>query len=147
MLVRTRPYRPALALDRSFDRVFDQLTSSFFAPAVRTPVVDASWHEGSLVLTVDLPGTPADQLGVSVSGRTLTISAKSETASWERSLRLGEALDPEQVSASYVDGRLTVTVGAVAKPEPRTIEISAGTPEAIAESAETQPENGTSDNA
>jgi HSP20 family protein len=146
MLVRTRPYRPALTFDRSFDRAFDQLTSSFFTNVKRTPVVDASWHDSSLVLTVDLPGTPADQLGVAVSGRTLTISAKGETSSWERSLRLGEALDPEQVSASYVDGRLTVTVAAVTKPESRTIEISAGAPEAIAESPEAQPENGTSDN-
>jgi HSP20 family molecular chaperone IbpA len=145
MLVRTRPYRPALAFDRSFDRAFDQLTSSFFSTVKRTPVVDASWHDGSLVLTADLPGTPADQLDVSVSGRTLTISAKSDTSSWERSLRLGEALDPEQVSASYVDGRLTVTVAGVAKPEPRAIEISSSAPEAISEPP--QPENGTSDNA
>jgi HSP20 family protein len=145
MLVRTRPYRPTFAVDRSFDRTFDQLTSSFFSTVKRTPIVDASWHDGGLALTVDLPGTPADQLDVSVSGRTLTISAKSDTSSWERSLRLGEALDPEHVSASYVDGRLTVTVGAFAKPEPRAIEIS--TPEAISATEPDQPENGTSDNA
>jgi len=148
MLVRTRPYRPAFSFDRSFDRAFDQLTNSFFVNAARTPIVDASWHDGSLVLAVDLPGTPADQVGVSVSGRTLTVSSKSEHSSWERSLRLGAALDPEQVSASYVDGRLTVTVAAAAQPEARTIEISTTAPEAIeaAEAPEGQPENGTSDN-
>lgn len=155
MLVRTRPYRPAFAFDRSFDsfdRAFDQLTSSFFTNAKRTPVVDASWQDGSLVLAVDLPGTPAEQVGVSVSGRTLTLSVKGESSVWERSLRLGAALDPEQVSASYVDGRLTVTVApaAAAQPEPRTIEISTTAPEGIAPAeapAEAQPENGTSDNA
>ncbi len=155
MLVRTRPYRPALAFDRSFDRVFDQLTSSFVTNAPRTPVVDASWHDGNLVLTVDLPGTPAERIGVSVSDRILTLSAKGEANSWERSLRLGSALDPEQVSASYVDGRLTVTVAAAAKPEARTIEIATSAPEAIevagdaveASVSEDQPENGTNDNA
>jgi HSP20 family molecular chaperone IbpA len=149
MLVRTRPYRPAFGFDRSFDRAFDQLTSSFFVNVARNPIVDASWHDGNLVLAVDLPGTPADQVGVSVSGRSLTLSTKSEQSSWERSLRLGAALDPEQVSATYVDGRLTVTVGAAVQPEARTIEISTSAPEAIeaAEAPEGQPENGTSDNA
>jgi HSP20 family protein len=159
MLVRTRPHRPAFAFDRSFesfDRAFDQLTSSFFTNVKRTPVVDASWQDGNLVLAVDLPGVPAEQVGVAVSGRTLTLSVKGESSVWERSLRLGAALDPEHVSASYVDGRLTVTVAAATQPEPRTIEVSTSAPEAIAaetpaaesaEPAEAQPENGTSDNA
>jgi HSP20 family molecular chaperone IbpA len=150
MLVRTRPYRPAFSFDRSLDRAFGQLTSSFFTNVARTPVVDAGWHDGNLVLTVDLPGTPADQVGVSVSDRTLTLSAKGEHGSWERSMRLGAALDPEQTSATYVDGRLTVTVAGAAQPEARTIEISTSAPEAIeaaeSEAGESQPENGTSDN-
>ena len=63
-------------------------------------------------------------------------------------VRLGTALDPEQVSASYVDGRLTVTVGAVPAAQPRRVEISTTPAPAIEASAEdAQPENGTSDNA
>ena len=153
MLVRTRPYRPSFAYDRSFDRTFDQLTSSFFANVKRSPVVDASWHDGNLVLAVDLPGTPAEHVNVAVSGRTLTIKVADEHSSWERSLRLGAALDAEQVTANHVDGRLTVTVAAAAQPEARTIEISTNVPEAIEASSETpeapeaQPENGTSESA
>jgi HSP20 family molecular chaperone IbpA len=152
MLVRTRPYRPAFAFDRSFDRAFDQLTSSFFTSVARTPVVDASWHDGSLVLAVDLPGTPAEHVAVDVAGRTLTIKVTDEHRSWERSLRLGAALDAEQVSASYVDGRLTVTVAPAAQPEARTIEIATTAPAAIEASTEAiepdaQPENGTSETA
>jgi len=156
MLVRTRPFNPAF--DRRVDRAFDQLASSFVAGTTRrSPVVDAAWQDGSLVLTVDLPGTPGDAVGVAVAGRTLTLSATTPRLSWERSVRLGAALDPDQVSASYVDGRLTVTVGAVAAAEPRTIEIST-TPapaievevaadEASASESDDQPENATSDNA
>src|SRR5215211_7865814 len=139
MLIRTRPYRPLVldrSFDRSFDRPFEQLTSSFFSTVKRTPVVDAAWRDGDLVLSVDLPGVPVDQVGVSVSGRTLTLSAKTEHSSWERSMSLGAALDPEQVSASYVDGRLTVTVGATAQPEARTIEISTTAPAAEIEAGE-----------
>ena len=153
MLVRTRPFNPA------FDRRFDQLASSLVTGTTRrSPVVDAAWQDGSLVLTADLPGTPGDAIGVAVTGRTLTVSATTPQLAWERSVRLGAALDPEQVSASYVDGRLTVTVGAVAAAESRTIEISTTPAPAIevevaadesVEAAESsdQPENGTSDNA
>ena len=150
MLVRTRPYRPSLAFDRSFDRTFDQLTSSFFTNVKRTPVVDASWQDGNLVLAVDLPGTPAEHVGIAVSGRTLTIKVAGEQSAWERSLRLGAALDAEQVAANYVDGRLTVTVAAAAQPEARTIEVSTSAPAAIeagTEAPEGQPENGTSETA
>ena len=143
MLIRTRPF----TFDRTFDRAFDQLTSSLLTSGRRAPVVDAGWKDGALVLTVDLPGTPGDAVDVSVAGRTLTLSAKVAEATWERSIRLGAALDPEQVSANYVDGRLTVTVGAVAAAEPRRIEISSTPVPAIETVDEVQPENGTSDNA
>ena len=150
MLVRTRPYRPSFAFDRSFDRTFDQLTSSFFTNVKRTPVVDASWQDGTLVLAVDLPGTPAEHVGVGVAGRTLTITVADEHSSWERSLRLGATLDAEQVAANYVDGRLTVTVAAAAQPAARSIEVSTNAPEAIeasTEAPEGQPGNGTSETA
>ena len=152
MLVRTRPYRPAFALDRSFDRTFDQLTSSFFTNVKRTPVVDASWQDGNLVLAVDLPGIPSEHVAVDVAGRTLTIKVTDDHSSWERSLRIGAALDAEQVTANYVDGRLTVTVAPAAQPEARTIEISTSAPAAIAaesveEAPEAQPEDGTSESA
>ena len=153
MLVRTRPVHPAF--DRSFDRVFDQLTRSFPVQARRSPVVDATWQDGAFVLTVDLPGTPADQVDVAVSGRTLTLSVGDGETSWERRVRLGAMLDADQVSATYLDGRLTVTVAASTPVEARRIEVST-TPAAVvttestdvAESSdEDQPENGTSDNA
>ena len=154
MLVRTRPPRPAVAFrtfDRSFDRVFEQLTSTFTS-APRTPVVDAAWHDGDLVLTVDLPGVAADQVAVSVAGRTLTLSATTEHSSWERSVTIGAALDAESVTAQHVDGRLTVTIAAAAKPAVRTIEVATApaaieTGESETDAVEAQPENGTSDNA
>ena len=140
MLIRTRPFNPVL--DRRIDRAFDQLTSSLLAPTRRTPVVDAAWDDGSLVLTVDLPGVPADAVDVAVAGRTLSLSAQTADHSWERSLRLGAALDPEQVTATYADGRLTVTVGAAASAERRRIEITTTPVPVVADQAE----NGTSDN-
>ena len=80
----------------------------------RPPVVDASWVDGNFQLTVDLPGTPEDAITVDVAGRTLHLAVNTDSLQWTRSIRLGAALDPEQVSARYVHGRLTVTVGAAA---------------------------------
>ncbi len=127
MLVRTRPFNPVF--DRHpLDRLFDQ----------RTPAVDAAWKDGALVLTADFPGTPADAVDVSVTDRVLTISVTTDELSWKRSVKLGTAVDPEQVSARYADGRLTVTAAAVAAAEPRRVEIQVSTGD--------QPEIATSDN-
>ena len=53
MLVRTRPFHPVF--DQPVDRVFDQLSRSFLTTSRRTPTIDASWTDGWLVLTTDLP--------------------------------------------------------------------------------------------
>ncbi len=126
MMIVQRPYLTArsAAFDRSaIDRVFSQLTRELFTPARRTPVVDAGWNEGSLVLTVDLPGVPADQVAVDVAEGTLTVSATLDGERWQRSVRLGASLDGDRAEARYVDGRLTVTVPEVAKAAPRALVI------------------------
>ena len=67
----------------------------------------------------------------------------------ERSITVGDALDPEKVSARYMDGRLTVVIGATEKPEVRRIEISTTAPAAAAiesTSSDAQPANDTTDN-
>jgi len=139
MLIRTRSF-PSFPTFDSIDRAFEDLTSAFFAVSPRTPVVDASWHDGDLHLTVDLPGVPAERVQVAVAGRTLTIAADLDHGRWERSMTIGNALDPERVTASHVDGRLTVVVGATAKPEVRRIEISTSAPAALGRgAAEDQP--------
>ena len=68
-------------------------------------------------------------MDVSVAGRVLSVAVKTDTLSWHRRLTLGANLDPEQVTAQYADGRLTVVVGPVAEAQVRQIEIAtAGAP-------------------
>lgn len=121
------------SIDRNIDRAFEQLTSSFFDSRRQAgPAVDGVWHDDAYVLTVDLPGVPADGVSVEVTGATLGLSATTDTMEWHRSLRLGGRLDPEKVTANHLDGRLTVRIGTVDEPEARTITIdTAPTPEAI----------------
>ncbi len=111
------------AFDSSFDRAFEQLTQSFLEPRRRLPAVDASWVDGSLVLTADLPGIPSEAVSVDVAGRALTIGVRTDELQWERTVQLGTSVDPDKVSARHVDGRLTVTVGAVDTPEVRRVAI------------------------
>jgi HSP20 family molecular chaperone IbpA len=119
----SRSWPVARTFDSSFDRAFEQLTQSFFEPRRRVAAVDASWVDGSLVLTADLPGVPSEAVTVNVAGRALTIGVQTEELQWERTVQLGTSVDPDKVSARHVDGRLTVTVGAVDAPEVRPIAI------------------------
>jgi HSP20 family molecular chaperone IbpA len=119
----SRSFPVVRAFDSSFDRAFEQLTQSFIEPRRRVPAVDAGWLDGSLVLTADLPGVPSEAVTVNVAGRALTIGVRTDELQWERTVQLGNSVDPDKVSARHVDGRLTVKVGAVDAPEVREVAI------------------------
>jgi HSP20 family protein len=127
-------------LDRSLDRAFDQLTSQLFDPRRRVPTVEGRWNDGSLVLVVDLPGVPADAVSVEVSGRTLTLGARTDSLDWSRQVELGTSLDPDKVAARHLDGRLTVTIGQVDAPATRTVAIDTN-PVPIDASIEASPDD------
>jgi len=137
MLVRHR--HPIYTLDRVFDRVFDngfdtafeQLTNSLMSRRHVGPIVDGAWKDDQYVLTVDLPGVPAEAVSVEVAGNVLKLGVTTDQLEWTRSLTLGSRLDPEKVTAQHVDGRLTVRVGSVDSPATRRIEIDT-TPEPAA---------------
>ena len=106
------------------DRVFSELANSFSDTPAFGPAMRADWNdEGEYVLTVDLPGVPAEAVSVEVTGNTLRLAAMSNDSEWSRTLRIGGSLDPEKVAARYVDGRLTVKIGKVDQPEARRVEI------------------------
>ncbi len=122
MIVRHRT--PIATFDRSFDRAFEQITNSFFDSRRQLgPMVDGAWHDDEYVLTVDLPGVPAEAVNVEVAGTTLTLSANTDTMEWQRSLRLNGRLDPESIRANHVDGRLTVRISTFDEPQARRVEI------------------------
>ena len=139
MIVRS----PLSALDRSFDRTFDQLTAGLLTTpmARRRPLPEVRAHHDdtdrdALVLTVDLPGVSADAVTVEVAGRSLTLGVDTEALQWSRSLQLGPALDPDKVTARHLDGRLTVRIGSVDAPETRTITIDTDPAPALSQSGD-----------
>lgn len=128
--------------DRSVDRAFEQLTNSFFETRrAAGPVVDGAWRDHEYVLTVDLPGVPADAVSVDVSGDTLLLSASTDSLTWQRSLRLGGRLDTNKVQALHLDGRLTVRIGTLDEPEARSIAIDTSAPEPAIEATTSDDES------
>ena len=141
MLVRHRTYNPAFTptFDRPLDRAFEQLTNSFFDTRRSDgPVIDGAWLDDEYVLTVDLPGVPAEAVTVEVTGTNLTLGATTDSLEWKRSVRLGGRLDPDKVHARHLDGRLTVRIVAVDEPEARVISIDTTAPERAIEATSSE---------
>jgi len=103
------------------------------------PAMDTYERNGRLCISMDLPGMHRDDVDVEVRGDRLTISGSRQleregtdgiwyrhersTGSFERSLRLPEAIDPDQVGAEFDEGVLTVTVPVPAREPARIAKV------------------------
>lgn len=114
------------------------------------------YREGdTYVLAADLPGISPESVDIDVDGQLLTIRAERElpqldgvkwitrereAASFVRQLNLGQGVDTEQISASYADGILTVTMPVSEKVKPRKIAVATKDATVIAGEAESDPQ-------
>lgn len=101
--------------------------------------IDVADTEEEFVVTADLPGFDKEEIDVTVSDNVLSIEAMHESQSQEkeenyirqersrrsmsRSVRLPEPIDESDVSASYKNGVLTVTLPKSEPVKGRDIEI------------------------
>jgi HSP20 family protein len=91
-----------------------------------------------LVVRFDLPGVPADKIGLTVENHTLTVTAERHAGYGEgeqvlvqerfdgtmtRRLRIPDWVDGEHVEADYSDGVLSVRLPLAEKAKPRRIEV------------------------
>jgi len=121
--------------------VADQETAAAQPRRTATPRVDI--HEGSeaVHLIADMPGVANDGLEVSVHGDVLTLRGRSSSqppagmhAIWreyaacdyERSFRLGHAIDSARITATAKDGVVRITLPKAAIAQPRRIAVQAG---------------------
>jgi HSP20 family protein len=137
---------------------FDRLAASFLnanRPLLPRQIpVDAVQRDDRLVLRFDLPGVAEDAIDITVERRTLTVKASRPSdlregdrvflaerpwGDWSRQVVLGDALDPERVSASYTNGVLTVTVPVASTARSRKVEIGHAPVEAVEAPAEVSP--------
>lgn len=122
-------------------RDLDRVASALFDSARRGPrrmPMDLYRDGDHYVLTADLPGIDPGSVDIDVDGQLLTIRAERtlaagegvkwitrerEAASFLRQLSLGQGVDTERISASYVNGVLSVTIPVSEKAKPRKIAV------------------------
>ncbi|MBN1457892.1 MAG: Hsp20/alpha crystallin family protein [Armatimonadetes bacterium] len=101
-----------------------------------TPPVDIHEQDDALVLLVDLPGMKPDEIDLTVDHESLTIEGERLQSArgnglrlerpmgrFRRSFRIGVAVNPDGVEATYRDGVLRVSVPRAAPQGPARVHV------------------------
>ena len=152
-----REWDPFFALHREMNRLFDDVYRGTGAPAGRgrsaqsREMIDArinvSETEREFRVTAELPGVSQEDVDVSLDDDTLTIRGEKKFeqerggekenyhfversyGTFQRSLRLPYAVNPDEVKADFTNGVLTITVPKSAQQQrSRKIMIGEGRP-------------------
>lgn len=115
-------------------RAFDE-TSSWF------PRVDIAEDEDNITVTADIPGMKKDDIKITLTDNTLTISGEKKIkrdekkenyhrvericGTFSRSFFIPSSVDSEKISASYKDGVLKITLPKKEEAKPKEITIKA----------------------
>lgn len=109
----------------------------------RTAMPHCDIHETAttVVVSADMPGVGQDGVEVRIHGDVLTLGGRSAVSEperftplwreylprdYERTFRLGQDIDPDQVNASIRDGVLRVELKKRVSAQPRKIAVTAG---------------------
>ncbi|HST81395.1 MAG TPA: Hsp20 family protein [Kineosporiaceae bacterium] len=130
MLIRTDPFR-------ELDRVASQMFGTMARP---TAMPMDAWREGDrFIVEFDLPAVDPDTVDVDVERNVLTVRAERRLKAendiqliaaerprgvFSRQVILGDALDTDNIQASYQAGVLRLTIPVAEKAKPRKIMIS-----------------------
>jgi HSP20 family protein len=136
MLMRSEPFTE---MHRIAQQMFGLPEAGTWTRPTTIPV-DAYRHGDELVIAFDLPGVDRDAIDIDVERDVLTVRAErrpvdlGEDATvqvsersfgvFARRLFLGDALDTEQITASYDNGVLVLRVPVAAKAKPRKINVA-----------------------
>ena len=135
------PFDELERMRRELDRLSGDFTGSVFRlpTAGVFPLVNVTEDQNNYYVRAELPGVKTDELDISVTGETLTLSgerkllAESEKASYHRREReagsfsrvisLPGRLDVDKVKAHAEDGVLTVVLPKAESAKPRQIAV------------------------
>jgi HSP20 family protein len=130
MLMRTDPFR-------DLDRLTQQVFGTVARPAAMP--MDAYRHGDTFYLKLDLPGIAMDAIDLTVEQNVLTVRAERPPTSadgaemivaerpagtFTRQVFLGDTLDPDQLTADYTAGVLTLAIPIHEAAKPRKVEIT-----------------------
>jgi HSP20 family protein len=136
-IIRWDPLRDMTQVQGQFNRLLDQVWSG--RQESWLPAVDVFDTKEAVVLKAELAGIDLDDIQIEVEDNVLTVKGErrlEETVdderyhrierrfgSFQRSLALPQNVKAEEISASYEDGILTVTVPKAEEEKPRRIEV------------------------
>ncbi|WP_315093325.1 Hsp20/alpha crystallin family protein [uncultured Cellulomonas sp.] len=126
---------------QEIDRLMGQVFGAQAGRAAATMPIDLYRDGDHYVLHVDLPGADPGTIDVNVEDRTLTIRAERTArtqsdvqwvakerpaGTYARQLMVGQGLALDNISATYNDGVLTLTIPVAEEAKPRRIEVQHG---------------------
>ena len=140
---RTSTFEELERMRRRMDWLSGGLSSGFFGePAVSVfPLINVTEDKDNYYVRAELPGLKADELDISVTGDTLSISGERklpvedekaqyhrrerEADSFSRIVSLPAQIDADKVEAHCTDGVLTVTLPKAEAYKPKQIAVKA----------------------
>jgi len=135
------PFDELERMRRELDRLSGDFTGSVFRlpTAGVFPLVNVTEDQSSYYVRAELPGVKTDELDISVTGETLTLSGERrlpeesqkasyhrrerEAGSFSRVISLPARLDVDKVKAHAEDGVLTVVLPKAEPAKPRQIAV------------------------
>lgn len=130
-------------MDRLFERFFQEpwtaLTEAFAPARAWMPLVDVLDSEKEVTVRAEVPGLGPQDVEVTLSGNTLVLRgekkeereergqayyrAERRYGAFQRAIPLPAGVDPDQVSAEYDKGILTVRIAKKEEAKPKRIEV------------------------
>jgi len=136
---RRRPFEGLTRWFTDFDSWFDNDFSFPGHEGVWSPAVDIEKRDGNYLLKADLPGVSKDDLHVELKDGLLTLKGVKEKKNednyehyyryersygcFERSFRVPKGLTEKDITATYHDGVLELTIPAPKAEKPRAVEV------------------------
>lgn len=142
-IVRWEPFRDFMTLREAMDRLFEE---SFVRPRREWPspvegtlALDMYETEDAVVVKTAVPGVKSDDIDITISGNTLSISGETKVeeevkednyirrerryGSFSRSVVLPESVNPDEAEASFEDGILTLSIPKAPEAKPKVIKV------------------------
>ena len=144
-LIRWEPFNVVTlrdAMDRMFEDSFVQPRAGWIAPlSVATLAIDVYETKDDVVVKAALPGIKPEELDVTITGNTLSISGESKEenevkdknyirqerryGSFSRTVTLPNGLKGDKVDATFENGMLTLKIPKAEEIKPKSIKIQA----------------------
>ena len=124
---------------RTWQQALGPPGSPHFCPPVIEPATDVYETADSVVVLVEIAGVSAEEIDISVEGKSLTVRGEREDRQrhlsrlyhqmeiccglFERSVTLPTEVDPQRASATYSDGILAIVLPKVQRQLTRRVRI------------------------